>query len=300
MNSASSPAATARAPRRINWRIAFWWMAINSATIAVFTARTFLEFSAKGFHASPQMRVSIAEHAALLVIIGIAQAAGCCWGFSFIRISTDRIRGFVETTMGFFSGFAVVLLGIALTNVWDIGIGGWIFAPTGLFFGWLASSSQTIQFRQKSTVRASAVKRALRFATSTLKRRKPRMNWRLTLWWMAVNVAGLTVAVALTEAETGFLPRGALLFLALLTILDVLQALVGGGLISLIRIGNKGVRIAAGVAVGIISAIAVMWLGAYVLWYYILVAFWVVVPSGILFGWLLGTKDPPPRGVPST
>lgn len=117
-------------------------------------------------------------------------------------------------------------------------------------------------------------------------------------WWVAVNTAGLAIAVALSELYSvahGFRPLpgfGALYFFLLLTVLGVLHAVAGSLLISFVTMRNKAVRIALGVTLGLLIAILVLVLGTTFLWIGALLAFFVFVPSGILFGCLCASPQP--------
>jgi len=265
-------------------------MGVNTAAVALLAAGTFAEYRASGFHPSAQLTTSVAGNLALIALVGIAQAAACCWAFSYIRIVGRNRSGMIGSLLGLLSGPIFVLSGVFLTNVRDIGSAVWIFAPTGIVFGWLVAASQADRVPQVPL--GARVKEVVRPALTVAWKRILfwKMSWRLTLWWMGVNTAGLTVAVGLTQIEVGFLPRGALLFLSFMAALGVLQSLVGGLLISFLRMKNKILRIALGIVVGFVAAIAVMFASAFAISYYVVVGFWVFIPSGILFGWLLAAK----------
>ena len=83
-------------------------------------------------------------------------------------------------------------------------------------------------------------------------------------------------------------------FFLLLAVLGLLHAVAGGVLISFVGMRNKTLRIALGVTLGLLTAILVLILGMSFLWIGALLAFWVLVPSGILFGWLCAAPDPTP------
>jgi len=125
--------------------------------------------------------------------------------------------------------------------------------------------------------------------------RVPRgINWGLASWWMVVNAGGVFIAVVLLEiySEAHHYnppsnPWGELLLLLCLVALGVLQALAGSVVISFVRMHHKAVRIALGVMLGVIAAILALMLGMTFLWIYAMLGFWVFLPSGILFGWLL-------------
>lgn len=109
-----------------------------------------------------------------------------------------------------------------------------------------------------------------------------------------MNCAGVFIAVVLFETygvlhrynSPLYFRREFVLFVGL-SALGILQALAGSAVIAFVRIRNRTVRIGLGVIIGVIAAVFVLMLGMTFLWVYALLAFWVFLPSGILFGWLL-------------
>lgn len=302
--SAASPAMTAvRASRRINRRLTRWWMLVNAAGATLLAARS-MEFyamaHAHGYHAASWLLASLAGWFVLTIALGAAQAATCSWAFSRVNIAQRTLRGILEGFLGLLTGFLFPLLGMAIFRMPDAALGAWIFAPTGIVFGWLISSSQSASHPQPSA--APKIATRARAASNAPAKRQWRLNvhWKPTLWWIAVNAAGLAIAVALSELYSvahGDRPTpgfGALNFFLLLAVLGLLHAVAGGVLISFVGMRNKTLRIALGVTLGLLTAILVLILGMSFLWIGALLAFWVLVPSGILFGWLCAAPDPTP------
>jgi len=297
--SSASPVATSTHVRRINWRLALRWMCANAAGVVILGTRTLMEYRAHGFHASTQLETFIAAHLVLIVIVGMAQAAVYCWAFSYVSIAERNICGAVGALLGLLSGPVFALLGALSTNVGDIAVGVWIFAPTGLVFGWLVAVSQADQTPRKPVSRVKAEEKQRHAVNITPQRHRTwRMNWRLMGWWMCVNTMGLFVAVMLLEINSQGYSSGALFLLLLLAALGVLHAVVGSLMISLIRFRNKTAQIALGVAVGIITGILAVFLGLFFLWIYAVLGLWVFIPSGIIFGWLIASQQPV-RGIHS-
>lgn len=63
MNSPATGIMAARAPRKINWRLARWWTAANTTGVTILAARN-VEFyralHASGYHAPLQVWASLA------------------------------------------------------------------------------------------------------------------------------------------------------------------------------------------------------------------------------------------------
>lgn len=300
--SFASPAITAaRAPRRINTRLTRWWMLLNAAGATLLAARTLEVYAvahANGYRAPSQTWASLAEWVALTIALGAAQPAACAWAFSRINIAQSTLRGTLEAFLGLLTGFLFPLLGMAIFRMPDAALGAWIFAPTGLVFGWLISSSQSALYPQLHAAANVATHPPPASTAGTKRPWRLKIRWKLTLWWMAVNTAALALAVALSglyDVAHGYRTThafAALYLFLLLAVLGVLHAVAGSALISLVRIRNKAVRIALGVTLGLVTAILALILGTTFLWIYAVLAFWVFVPSGILFGCLCASPQP--------
>lgn len=296
MSSASPAVSAVRASRRINGRLTRWWILANFAGATLLVARDLQLYAvarAKGYRAPSQTWTSLAVWLALTIALGAAQPAACAWAFSRINIVQSTLRGILEAFLGLLVGFVFPLLGMAIFRMPDATLGAWIFAPTGLVFGWLISSSQSSSYPQPHAAPKITSHPPQASTAGTKRWWHLKIRWKLTLWWMAVNTAGLAVAVALLTLDNHSLKAfGDLYLFLLLAVLGVLHALTGGTLISFVRMRNKAVRITLGVTLGLVTAILVMILGMTFLWVYAVLAFWVFVPSGILFGCLCASPDP--------
>jgi hypothetical protein len=110
-------------------------------------------------------------------------------------------------------------------------------------------------------------------------------------WWTAINTAG----VALSFAAEGFVyyarPNGGSgLFFNLIVLISmgVLQVIVCCCLVSLNGSRNKTLQITLGLISGVLTAFLIPILGMLVIYVTALLAVLTLLPSGIIFGWLLG------------
>lgn len=231
----------------------------------------------------------------LTIGLGAAQAAICCWSFSYINVTQKTIRGMVEAFLGAVSGVVIPLLGMAVMEMADATLGAWIFAPTGIVFGWLVASSQSERFPPTQTAETKKIAAAIEELWRVFQSWKISRRQQLKLLWMAVNVAGLVLPVgsAFLDAQAhGYRPWGLPLplFFGYLAGLGVVQALTASELILFVRMRSKAVRIAVGVTIGLMTAILVTLLGMGFLWLYAFTGFWVFAFSGIIFGWLIASE----------
>jgi Na+/H+ antiporter NhaA len=127
------------------------------------------------------------------------------------------------------------------------------------------------------------------------------MNWQLARWWAVVNAAGALITMVGVEMNYAwhvqrheFYPRppgyaaAFLIQLFALTALGLLQVAVCCPLIALNLSRRRAFQLMLGVTVGIVSALFIPILGMFIISYLAVAAFLTLLPSGVVFGTMVG------------
>ena len=132
------------------------------------------------------------------------------------------------------------------------------------------------------------------------------MNWRLARWWFAVNSFGALVALAIMEIDYQshvrrheyyqHPPRYALAYLFWLAGLILVGAMDAIGvcwLDSLMRIRNRVLHVTVTVAIALVMAIVLPIAAAAAFGLEMVLAIYILLPTGIGFGAMLGMSGGP-------
>lgn len=131
------------------------------------------------------------------------------------------------------------------------------------------------------------------------------INWPLARWWIAANAAGAILALAVLELNYqshvraheyhAHPPRYALyvlLWLAALIVMGAVDAIACCWLDMFIRVRSRALHGVISVALAIVLAIAIpIAAGAIAQMIEMILAIWIFLPTGILFGVLLAIYD---------